>query len=178
MAAVAVGLELGVPLETIRRGIEEFIGVERRFQVRGVEGGVTVVDDYGHHPTEIRATLRAAKQCDFLRLITIFQPHRYTRSAALMDEFAASFGDCDALFVMDIYGAGEPPIEGVTTAKMVERMRAASAPKAEHVASAQDALERLLAIVRPGDVVLTLGAGSVWQVGEELVHRLRERAAK
>jgi UDP-N-acetylmuramate--alanine ligase len=176
MAAVAVGLELGVPLDTVRQGIAGFIGVERRFQVRGLEGGVTVVDDYGHHPTEIRATLRAAKQCDYRRVITVFQPHRYTRSAALMDEFAASFGDCDALYVLDVYGAGEPPIEGITAQAMVERIRAASAPKAEHAASMKEAIERLLATVQPGDVVLTLGAGNVWQIGEELVQRLLERA--
>jgi UDP-N-acetylmuramate--alanine ligase len=176
IAAVAVGLELGVPLETIRSGLGEFIGVERRFQVRGVECGVTVVDDYGHHPTEIRATLRAAKQCDYRRLITVFQPHRYTRSAALMDEFAKSFSDCDALFVLDIYAAGEPAIDGISSEKMVERIRAGSAPSAEYLASTPEVLEKLENLVQPGDVVLTLGAGPVWQVGEELVRRLRARA--
>jgi UDP-N-acetylmuramate--alanine ligase len=173
IAAVAVGLELGVPLETIRKGLAEFIGVERRFEVRGVERGITVVDDYGHHPTEIRATLRAAKQCEYRRLITVFQPHRYTRTAALMDEFAASFADCDALFVMDIYSAGEPPIEGVTAEKMVEKIRATSMPAAEYAADGVGLLDRLDKLCQPGDVVLTLGAGNVWQIGEELVQRLR-----
>ncbi|MSO19958.1 MAG: UDP-N-acetylmuramate--L-alanine ligase [Acidobacteria bacterium] len=179
MAAVAVGLELNVPIETIRAGLSEFGGVERRFQLRGEEAGVAVVDDYGHHPTEIRATLRAAKQCSYRRVIVVFQPHRYTRSAALMDEFAACFADCDALFVLDIYGAGEPAIEGITASKIVERIRAVSQPQAqsnvEYAPSVPALMDRLAAFTQPGDLVLTLGAGNVWQVGEELLTRLRSR---
>jgi len=175
MAAVAVGLELNVALETIRRGLGEFGGVERRFQVRGVVNDITVVDDYGHHPTEIRATLAAAKQCNYARVLAVFQPHRYTRSAALMDEFAASFADCDALFVMDIYSAGEPVIEGVTAQKMAARIRAVSQPAAEYAPETPALLDRLAALVQPGDLVLTLGAGNVWHIGEQFLEVLRQR---
>ena len=113
-AAVAVGVQLGVAPEQIRVGLESFRGVDRRFQVRGVERGVTVVDDYGHHPTEIRATLSAARECGFRRVLVLFQPHRYTRTRDLMEEFAGAFADADAVEVMDIYAASEEPIAGVT----------------------------------------------------------------
>ena len=111
-----MALELDVPVETIREALAEFRGVDRRFQVRGTERGVTVIDDYGHHPTEIRATLAAARACRFQSVHVLFQPHRYTRTQALMDDFARSFHQADSVHVTDIYAASEAPIEGVTLA--------------------------------------------------------------
>jgi UDP-N-acetylmuramate--alanine ligase len=173
-AAVAVGLELGVELRAIRTALSAFSGVDRRFQVRGRERGITVVDDYGHHPTEIRATLAAAKLGKYRRILVIFQPHRYTRTRDLMDEFASSFHQADALFILDIYAASEPPIEGVTTPALVERIREFGHRAVEYTPGQADALERVLEEAREGDLVLTLGAGNAWQAGEGLLERLRE----
>jgi UDP-N-acetylmuramate--alanine ligase len=175
MAAVAVGLELKIAPDKIRQGLENFHGVERRFQVRGVVDGVTVVDDYGHHPTEIRATLAAARDCDYRRIFVVFQPHRYTRTALLLDEFAACFGACDFLYVMDIYAASEPPIEGVDSRRLVERIKAGGFSTVEYQPVVDDLLPALAEKVRPGDLVLTLGAGNVWQVGEQFLESLRAR---
>jgi UDP-N-acetylmuramate--alanine ligase len=165
-----VALELEAPLETIREGLASFSGVDRRFQVRGREAGVTVIDDYGHHPTEIRATLAAARQCAFRRLHVLFQPHRYTRTHYLLEEFAACFGDADRLYVLDIYAAGEKPIEGVHARRLVERIGAG-----QYCPSLEAALEALEASVEEGDAVITLGAGSVWQAGDRLLARLARR---
>jgi UDP-N-acetylmuramate--alanine ligase len=177
-AAVAVGLELKIDLETIRAALAEFGGVERRFEARGVVDGVTVVDDYGHHPTEIRATLAAARDCGFGRVLAVFQPHRYTRTALLLDDFGPSFADADQVFVLDIYAAGETPIEGISAQALVERMRAVTGREFTHQPSGEDLLQELREIVQPGDVVLTLGAGNVWQLGDRLLELLRERSAK
>ena len=175
MAATAVGLELKVEPEKIRRGLAAFGGVERRFQTRGCVNGITVVDDYGHHPTEIRATLSAARDCDFQRVIVVFQPHRFTRTALLMEEFSHAFEACDLLFVMDIYAASEPPLEGVSAQVLAERIHAAGHDAVQYQPVVEDLLKQLAAITRPGDVVLTLGAGSVWQVGEQFLQLLKER---
>ncbi len=113
-AAIAVGIGLDVAVEAIRAALDQFRGVDRRFQLRGRAAGVSVIDDYGHHPTEIRATLAAARQCGFRKIHVIFQPHRYTRTRDLMEEFTTAFADADSLFVLDIYAASEKPIEGVT----------------------------------------------------------------
>jgi UDP-N-acetylmuramate--alanine ligase len=174
-AAVAVGLELKISLQKIRQGLADFRGVERRFQVRGEVGGVTVVDDYGHHPTEIRATLAAARECKFKRVIVLFQPHRHTRTALLMDEFAHCFELCDRLYVGDIYGAGESPIEGVTAAALVERIQAAGFSAVEYGPDAERVLDQLAGIVQEGDAVITLGAGNVWQLGDRFLQKLRAR---
>ena len=122
-AAIATACELDIKRDVIREGLAQFRGVDRRFQVKGVERGVTVVDDYGHHPTEIRATLAAARGCAPHRLHVLFQPHRYTRTMHLMDEFARSFHQADRVLVLDIYAASEQPIEGVTAEALVDRMR-------------------------------------------------------
>jgi len=177
-AATAVCLELKIEVETIRAALAEFAGVERRFQVRGMVGGVTVVDDYGHHPTEIRATLAAARDCGYARVLAVFQPHRYTRTALLLDEFGPSFDAADAVFVLDIYPAGEPPIEGISAEVLVERMRAGARGTVEYQSRVEDVLQKLLGQVQPGDLVLTLGAGNVWQVGERFLELLRERSTK
>jgi UDP-N-acetylmuramate--alanine ligase len=177
MAAVGVGLELKIPANIIRVGLGEFGGVERRFQIRGAVDGVTVVDDYGHHPTEIRATLKAGAECDYQRVIVVFQPHRYSRTAMLMDEFATAFSDCDHLFVMDIYAASETPLPGVSASLLAERIRATGHPSVEYQPDTTELLRRIDSIVRPGDLVLTLGAGSVWQIGERVLEMLAERSA-
>ncbi len=178
LASIAVGLELKIEPDRIREGLAGFGGVERRFQVRGIVDGITVVDDYGHHPTEIRATLSAARDCDYRRVIAVFQPHRYTRTALLLEDFARCFEGCDRLFVMDIYAASEPPIEGITSALLVERIRAAGLAAAEYQPDAEELLKRLDEIARPGDLVLTLGAGSVWQIGEKFLAALSGRGGR
>jgi UDP-N-acetylmuramate--alanine ligase len=172
LAAVAVGLDLGVAFDAIRSGLESFSGVDRRFQKRGEQGGVLVVDDYGHHPTEIRATLEALRRrAGARRTVVLFQPHRYTRTQALWDEFTKAFHQADVLLVCDIYAASEEPIPGISA----ERLAAAIGERGHrNVAWAGDlraAGERLAGEVREGDVVLTLGAGSVWTAGEELLRR-------
>jgi len=175
-AAVAVATELDVKPDTIREALTTFSGVDRRFQVRGRQRGVTVIDDYGHHPTEIRATLEAAHSCGFQRIHVLFQPHRFTRTLHLMDEFARAFHQADSLFVLDIYAASEKPIEGVTAEAMVERIRQFGHRGAEYVGTMDRGVEALMAAAGPGDTVLTLGAGNVWQAGEKLLERLRSEA--
>ena len=172
-AAVAIGLELEVKPEIMRKALAEFSGVERRFQLRGQERGVTVIDDYGHHPTEIRATLSAARLCNYQRIHVIFQPHRFSRTQSLMDEFAMSFHQADAVHVLDIYAASEEPIEGVTGGALAERMREFGHRCVEFSGSIDNAVENVLATVREGDLVMTFGAGNVWQAGERLLEKLR-----
>ncbi|MGO9262334.1 MAG: UDP-N-acetylmuramate--L-alanine ligase [Bryobacteraceae bacterium] len=174
MAAVAVAMELEVPPGAIREALATFSGVDRRFQVRGRERGITVVDDYGHHPTEIRATLDGARECGFRRIHVLFQPHRYTRTFHLIDDFARSFHQADRVFVMDIYAASEKPIEGVTAESLVERLRQFGHRGAEYVGTIDRGVEALAAVTQDGDMVLTLGAGNVWQAGERLLERLRQ----
>jgi UDP-N-acetylmuramate--alanine ligase len=173
MAAIAVAMELEVAPGIIREGLATFSGVDRRFQVRGKERGITVVDDYGHHPTEIRATLDGARLCGFRRIHVLFQPHRYSRTFHLMDEFARSFLQADSVFVMDIYAASEKPIEGVTAEALVERIRQFGHRGVEYVGTIDRGVDALLAAAAEGDLVLTLGAGNVWQAGEKVLERLR-----
>jgi UDP-N-acetylmuramate--alanine ligase len=174
LAAIGVALELKIAPDVIRAGLALFSGVERRLQVRGHEREVTVLDDYGHHPTEVRATLAAARLRGYRRLHVIFQPHRYTRTFHLMDEFARSFMQADRLYVLDIYAASEKPIEGVTAQAMVERIRQFGHRSAEYVGTIDRAVEAVMAAVEPGDAVLTLGAGNVWQAGDLILGRLRK----
>lgn len=178
-AAAVAGLELGGGLEDVRRGLSGYTGVDRRFQLRGERAGVSVVDDYGHHPTEITATLAAARTCDFRKIHVIFQPHRYSRTHLMEQEFAACFGDCDALQVVDIYAASEDPIPGVNSVALVEKIRAAGHPDASYADSIETAIARSVERARPGDVILTLGAGSIWRAGETILEGLaaRERQA-
>lgn len=172
-AAVAIGVQLGLTPEAIAQGLDSFRGVDRRFQRRGEARGVTVIDDYGHHPTEIRATLQAARECGYGRVLVLFQPHRYTRTRDLMDEFAGAFGDADAVQVLDIYAASEAPIEGVTGASLAERVRAGGGGRVAYAPSVAEAVERLAGDAREGDMILTLGAGNVSQAGPLLLERLR-----
>lgn len=173
MAAIAVAMELEVKPDAIREGLATFSGVDRRFQLRGKERGITVVDDYGHHPTEIRATLDGARLCGFRRIHVLFQPHRYSRTFYLMDEFARSFLQADSVFVMDIYAASEQPIEGVTAEALADRIRQFGHRGVEYVGSADGGVDALLGAAADGDLVLTLGAGNVWQAGEKVLERLR-----
>jgi UDP-N-acetylmuramate--alanine ligase len=171
-AAIAVGVGLDIPIPQIQEALENFRGVDRRFQVRGQAGGVTVVDDYGHHPTEIRATLAAARQCGYGKIHVIFQPHRYTRTRDLMDEFATAFADADSLIVLDIYPASEQPIEGITGEALASRIREKGSRQIEYAASFEDAVALAAANAREGDLILTLGAGSVSQLGPMVVEKL------
>jgi UDP-N-acetylmuramate--alanine ligase len=158
----------------IREALAAFRGVDRRFQVRGKERGITVIDDYGHHPTEIRATLECAKLCGFRSIHVLFQPHRFTRTFHLMEEFAGAFHQADSVFVMDIYAASEKPIAGITAEALVDRIRQFGHRGAEYVGTLDRGVEALLKVAGEGDAVLTLGAGNVWQAGEKLLARLRQ----
>ncbi len=171
-AAVAIGVQLGLTPEQIAAGLGSFRGVDRRFQTKGSVRGVTVVDDYGHHPTEIRATLQAAKECGYGRVLVLFQPHRYTRTRDLLDDFAGSFGDADILEVLDIYAASEPPIEGISGAALAGWIARQTANPVRYAASSAEAVERLAARAREGDMILTLGAGNVSQASALLLERL------
>ncbi len=175
-AAVAVALELDIPIATIREALAEFRGVDRRFQVRGSVRGITVIDDYGHHPTEIRATLAAARACRFKNVHVLFQPHRYTRTQALMDDFARSFHQADTVHVMDIYAASEAPIAGVTSQVLVEQLRAFGHRGASYAGSMEQGIQSVIAAAAAGDAVVTLGAGSVSQSADEILTRLRSHA--
>ncbi len=149
--------------------------MDRRFQVKGKTRGVTVVDDYGHHPTEIRATLRAAKDCGYKRVLVLFQPHRYSRTRDLMDEFAGAFADADKVEVLDIYAASEEPIAGIDSQALVREMEAQGAP-VEYAASVQDGVAALALAAREGDVILTLGAGNVSAAGAMMVKELEAQS--
>ena len=174
-AAVAVGVGLDVAPDAIRRALSEFRGVDRRFQLCGRVGGISVIDDYGHHPTEIRATLTAARQCGYKRVHVVFQPHRYTRTQDLADQFATAFGDADSLFVLDIYAASEAPIEGITGQRLARHIASLGKRQATYAASFADAIEQVTAAAGPGDMILTLGAGSVSQLGPQILRRLGVR---
>lgn len=176
LAVLAVADFLGVPFAVSRRALAEFQGVGRRFTVRGEADGIMVVDDYGHHPAEIRATLagaRAGVARDGRRLVVAFQPHRYTRTQLLFDDFAGAFAQADWVVVTDIYAAGEEPVPGVSADLLVEAMRRRGHPRVEHVARRADVPGVLLAGLVPGDIIITQGAGDVWMVGEELLVALR-----
>jgi UDP-N-acetylmuramate--alanine ligase len=179
LAAIGVGLDLDIPFVTIQKALASFAGVQRRFQVRGQAAGVVVVDDYGHHPAEIRATLAAAKAAFDSRVVTVFQPHRYTRTFHLRQEFLTAFNQADVLIVLDIYAAGEAPIPGVTAEDLAMGIRAHGHPQVTYLGSDRTrVLDHLAATTRPGDLVLTLGAGDVGQLGAELLRKLEPRPPK
>ncbi len=178
LAAICVGLELEIPFEQIANALTEFTGAERRFQRKGEEAGVLVVDDYGHHPTEVKATLAAAKIGSAgRRIVVLFQPHRYTRTHDLMEEFARSFNNADVLFVTDIYAASEDPIEGVTAEALTEAIKSYGHKNAQAVGALDGAVEILREQVRAGDLVITLGAGTITRVGDQLLKLLRDKGA-
>jgi UDP-N-acetylmuramate--alanine ligase len=176
LACIGVARELQMEDSSIRKALQSFTGIQRRFELKGEEQGIKVYDDYGHHPTEVRATLAAGKSNKkYLqnkgRLFVIFQPHRYTRTADLMDVFAGSFGDADVLVLLDIYPAGEKPIEGVTADVLAEKIRSTGHREVLR-RDKEGAVEYVLSEMKKGDVLLTLGAGDVWKVGEKVLERL------
>jgi UDP-N-acetylmuramate--alanine ligase len=174
-AAIAVGIGLDINVEQIRSALGNFRGVDRRFQLRGTAAGVSVIDDYGHHPTEVRATLAAARQCGFRKIHVVFQPHRYTRTKLLMDEFATAFHDADTLFILDIYAASEPPIEGITGESLAGHIQDAGEQEARYAASFAEAAQAVVAGAQEGDMILTLGAGSVSQLGPMIMEELQAK---
>jgi UDP-N-acetylmuramate--alanine ligase len=183
LAAVAVSLELGVDFDTIAKSLHGFKGVHRRFEIKGEAGGVTVVDDYGHHPSEIKATLAAARdwrpeKAAMIpsRVIAGFQPHRYTRTKLLADEFTTAFDQADVLLVAEIYAAGEDPIAGVTGKtlfKQVSKHRLGRGLETYFCPTLEEMDGCLEKLLRPGDLFLTVGAGNIWQVGEQVLKRLK-----
>jgi UDP-N-acetylmuramate--alanine ligase len=175
-AAIGVGLEMEVPLEKIREGLSSFSGVDRRFSVRGVEHGITVVDDYGHHPTEIKATLAAAKLSPYNKVHVLFQPHRYSRTKFLLDEFGTAFHQADNLYLLDIYSASEAALEGVNSNALLEKIQSFGHRSASYVGSVDEGVAAVVKAAKPGDLIITLGAGSVSQAAEKILDQLREAA--
>jgi UDP-N-acetylmuramate--alanine ligase len=171
-AAVAIARQLEVPAEKIAEGLNHFRGVDRRFQQRGQARGVTVVDDYGHHPTEIRATLAAARECGHSRVYVVFQPHRYSRTLDLLEEFSGAFADADTVIVLPIYAASEEPIPGVTAERLASRIQG---PTVHFAPEFDVAVQLVAAEVREGDLILTLGAGSVSQLAPQILAALEGR---
>ncbi|MEH0022737.1 MAG: UDP-N-acetylmuramate--L-alanine ligase [Desulfobacter sp.] len=173
MAGIAVGLELNIPFAVIKQALEEIKGVKRRLEIKGAKKGITVMDDYGHHPTEITATLTAVRESyPDKRLIVVFQPHRYTRTQALFDDFTRAFYQSDILMVLPIYAASEDPIPGVDAEHLVEGIKAHGHKEAAHAPDFTQALSMITHKAKPGDMVLTLGAGDVYTLGEKLVEIL------
>ena len=169
-AAIAIAHQLGVDAEKIAVGLSHFRGVDRRFQKRGEARGVTVVDDYGHHPTEIRATLAAARECGHQHIHVVFQPHRYTRTLDLMEQFTGAFADADTVLVLPIYAASEEAIPGVTAERLVEKIEG---PQVQFVADFPAAVAAVAARASKGDLILTLGAGNVSQLAPQILAALK-----
>ena len=175
-AAIAVGVGLDISLDAIRQALKDFRGVDRRFQLKGSANGINVIDDYGHHPTEIRATIAAARQCGYKRVHVIFQPHRYSRTQLLIEEFATAFADADTVSILDIYPASEQPILGVTGEWLARRITEASGRKADYISSFADAYAAIAREAKSGDMVLTLGAGNISQLGPQILEALADSA--
>lgn len=178
LAAIAVARELNLDFATIKEGLKSFSGVQRRMEIKGRVGDITVVDDYGHHPTEIKATLAAMRQIWKDRLIVIFQPHRFTRTKALFEEFTKAFDEVDILIMNDIYPASEEPIAGINSAVLCEAIRKAGKTHVEYIPKTEDIIEYLLKTVQEKDTVATIGAGSIYKIGEAFIKQLVAREAK
>ncbi len=176
-AAIGVALEMEVPVEQIREGLAAFSGVDRRFTLRGVERGITVVDDYGHHPTEIKATLAAARLSPYHRIHVLFQPHRFSRTKFLLDEFGTAFHQADNVYLLDIYSASEPALEGVSSNALLDKIRSFGHRSASYVGTIDEGVAALVNAAQPGDLIVTLGAGSVSQAADKILDQLRETAA-
>ena len=176
LACVAASLELDIPFKVVRRALNAFDGVARRFTMRGSAAGVTVIDDYGHHPVEIRSTLQAAREGYGRRIISVFQPHRFSRVRDLREEFMSAFNDTDVLVVTDVYAAGESPIEGVTGESLFRGLRDHGHKNAVYLPDRAEIVDFLMDTVKKGDIVITLGAGDINQVTSLLLDRLKERA--
>ncbi|HBG46882.1 MAG TPA: UDP-N-acetylmuramate--L-alanine ligase [Deltaproteobacteria bacterium] len=176
LAAITVGRELEIPFDRIKAGLEGFTGVERRFHVRGEAGGITVVDDYGHHPEEIKAVLRAARKGWPNRIVAVFQPHRYSRTKDLFNEFLSAFNDADKLILTEVYAAGEEKIEGASGEALYKGIKGYGHKDVAYVPETSKIPSYLESIVQPGDIVITLGAGDVWKAGVMFVESLKSRA--
>jgi len=172
LATVATAFELDIPFQIVQESLGDFKGIQRRFQMKGERKGVLIVDDYGHHPVEIIATLKAARTGWKRRVVAVFQPHRYSRTQALFKEFLTAFYDADVLVLTDIYAAGEDRIEGVEAKSLFEGIREYGHKDVVYIQNKKEIADHLLRILKPGDVVITLGAGDIWQVSEELVNQL------
>ncbi|MBN1625690.1 MAG: UDP-N-acetylmuramate--L-alanine ligase [Deltaproteobacteria bacterium] len=173
LAAIAVGLEFEMDMDDIRRGLSSMGGLERRFQVKGEKNGIMVIDDYGHHPAEIAATLQTARECwPDKRLVVVFQPHRYTRTKALYERFVISFNEADVLVLAPVYPAGERPIEGVNSEWLCRGIREHGHKEVSLGGGHEEILKIIMDIVKPGDRVITLGAGDVYRIGEELLEKI------
>jgi UDP-N-acetylmuramate--alanine ligase len=178
LAATAVALELEVEFQKIAEAFKGFKNANRRFQFKGEIDGITVVDDYGHHPTEILATLAAAKNAaGGRRKVVVFQPHRYSRTKELMDDFVVAFNNADVLYLLDIYAASESPIEGITAEVLAENIRRYGHRSVTYLGDVDTAAERVVPQLEEGDLVITLGAGSVTRLSDEIVEMLKGRSA-
>lgn len=176
LAAIAVGLELELPFQAIKEGLESYRGVGRRFEVLLDREDLTIVDDYAHHPTEIQATLKAARACfPRRRLVVLFEPHRYSRTLALMDDFALAFDEADRLYITDIYPASEEPIVGISGERLANRIRAHWPGELDFVGAPENLPQRVLKDLRYGDVIMTMGAGKIGRIVKELVARVSEQ---
>ena len=175
LAAVAVGMELEMPFASIAEGFQDFGGVQRRFEVKGEAQGIMVVDDYGHHPVEIKATLAAARSGWNRRVVAVFQPHRYSRTEALFDDFVTAFYQADHIVVMDIYAAGEEPRPEVSAEKLADGINSHGHKSCCYTGNLEATIEHLQAVLQPGDIVITLGAGNVWQVAANLLDLLEQK---
>ncbi len=173
LAAIAVGMELEVPFDQLREALESFQGVHRRFEVIGQVNDIIVVDDYAHNPAKLKATFRAARESFDRRIIAVFQPHRYQRVKHLAEEFSKSFYETDVLIVTSIYGAEEAPVEGVTAEKLTQAIQAHGHRNAIYIPDKTEVANALMKIVRPNDIVITVGAGDIWCVGRELLAKLK-----
>jgi UDP-N-acetylmuramate--alanine ligase len=175
LAAVTVGLELDIPFATIAAALQSFSGVQRRLQIKGERRDITVVDDYGHHPTEIRATLSALRDAwPKRRLVVLFQPHRYSRTKALAEEFYTAFHEADILLLTEIYSASESPIPGVSAEALLDGIKQHGHRHAYFAPNFERLLDKTMDILAPGDVVLSLGAGNIWQAGEKLLEKIQD----
>jgi UDP-N-acetylmuramate--alanine ligase len=172
LAAIVVGMEFGMDFESCRRALASFDGIMRRFEVKGERNGVLVIDDYGHHPTEIKATLAAAKQGFSRRIVAVFQPHRYSRVCDLFNDFVSAFDDADEVIVTDVYAAGESGIEGIDGRSIAEAMRTLGGRSACYVPSGPDLAQHVAARLEPGDLLLTMGAGDITRLGPDVIARL------
>ncbi len=173
LAAIAAGMELQIPIEVISKALAGFGGIHRRFEFKGEARDIKVFDDYGHHPSEVQATLKAARECfDGSRLFVLFQPHRYTRTRDLIDEFSTSFENADKLFLMDIYPAGEKPIEGIDSGNLLNLITQKGLKDACYIPDRSEMVEKIVSELRSGDVLITLGAGDVYKMGDEILKKL------
>ena len=179
LAAVAVGMELNLTFAVIATALKGFTGVQRRFEILQDTPALTVVDDYGHHPVEVQVTLRTAKEVwPTRRLVVVFQPHRYSRTQTLLKQFWSAFNDADCLIVAGIFAAGEEPIEGVSAQSLADGIKNFGHKNVECIENLSDSLDTLVSILQPGDVLFTLGAGNVWELGRDLLANLPERLRK